>query len=1389
MLLPWLTTKADEAEASGRFGIGQQTLRSLGGPIEVHCPPFHFKLAPDGPQWVDPAPDIAGLYSAAARNTLVRVPLDPTVDVDGLVEFITGLDGRSLLFLRSVRRLSLVDPFSGDPVLEHELLVEAHEAITLRLRDQDVPAEWARLRDTVSARAFHRYLAKVPVARSERRRHKALGGVVTIGAAIPCEAGQLGGAYDRLPLPIPWAFTFSLNAPFDPDAARTTVLQNGWNERRLDDLGQLVAAAVVDCFLRDPTIAWRGIPLHDEVADELGGWLAEHVRSRIVEAAHERLATELRVITSDGPRSLAELLFETEGLDGVLTNSDLKLLNPNFTPMPSDVRDESGRWRAVLRELGLSYELDVTEALDLFDLPQEEFGLRDPGWFVEMARAAIAADLLGHFLRKPSVLLADGRRVEPPATGDPKALVSRISLPSVGALLGIALLIHPAYLDGGADAQIVEAALRGAKILLEEADSAGVAFDILARGQDETDVHPIQLDDSRVVALRDAFETLGDERQRTLGPRVGKNIQLRGYTFTSRRAKQGCWVRPVDAYLPSAIDKETGSFARAAGTTLGLSWLDGSYARVLKRAGGRKELGAQRFLVRIGAAAQPRLVRPTNEVAPYRSDPRDASPVWGVERAEIQLREIQALSPARTHLLDDRWAPDLDAAVADIAQDRSPKRRRSRGLALLSVLSRAWDRHYVEHQSASAVHAWYGWSDAAEVIATWLSRVAEATWLPSASGRLRPPVELLLPTEANRIAYGTDRSIFLAEIDEAILRGPAVQALRIRRGPSASSLIAKLRELSAVELTPDVADQARQIYHLLALAIPPEGRTSPVDDMSVAEFRGSFTPSHGRPGLLLAGNQWLGPKDVFAGPPVFGAYRPFVPHSQLLRPLWRLIGIHEPTAADCIAVLRDLAAARLDSRNVGVMLETTRTLASLLNQTTPQLRGQLGHLALWTNQGWVKTRPVYAIEDPKLASEVASQVPVWAHGFTSLAGLEELVKAFNVTVIRREDFVSSSLTARDRIAGDQVRARFASAVQHLRDELARGDPALHDSISISWSALSGADVFVAEDLLLKYTTTEGISLSIDADAHVVRTPLSLIVRSASLMGSAEGAGAAVASLFAGDHQKVAWAWASMWQRAEAGQASAGVVLSHQGGDDDDGSGTARLLMLKGQSAVRRGRSASDASGSRAGGSPDVGPIIVRVLKDMSELQANEGSIVNEGQRRTGIQFPPSGPITRPEPGPATSQGAGVPGHNQGKPVSTSSLPRRPILPPVTEREQLAFDAVQAALALDPPEIADLRARRGVGADAMDDLRQLYEIKMDSGELSNEITLTRNEAMAAQDPDFFLALVSGLEEGDIPLSVRFVFDPLRRLSLRITGDITLSGLREVEALEYLFDRPI
>lgn len=69
----------------------------------------------------------------------------------------------------------------------------------------------------------------------------------------------------------------------------------------------------------------------------------------------------------------------------------------------------------------------------------------------------------------------------------------------------------------------------------------------------------------------------------------------------------------------------------------------------------------------------------------------------------------------------------------------------------------------------------------------------------------------------------------------------------------------------------------------------------------------------------------------------------------------------------------------------------------------------------------------------------------------------------------------------------------------------------------------------------------------------------------------------------------------------------------------------------------------------------------------------------------------------------------------------------------------------------------------------------------------DVTLTASEIVAARDdPDFFLAIVTGLEEGAGKLRVRFIFDPLRQLDVRVRTDLTLTGVDKAEALEFEFD---
>ena len=121
-----------------------------------------------------------------------------------------------------------------------------------------------------------------------------------------------------------------------------------------------------------------------------------------------------------------------------------------------------------------------------------------------------------------------------------------------------------------------------------------------------------------------------------------------------------------------------------------------------------------------------------------------------------------------------------------------------------------------------------------------------------------------------------------------------------------------------------------------------------------------------------------------------------------------------------------------------------------------------------------------------------------------------------------------------------------------------------------------------------------------------------------------------------------------------------------------------------------------------------------------------------------------------------------------------------------ERETVGFKLARKVLSSDHKEIVDLRAQRGVGADAMDELKRFYEFKVSAGGEPNEVTLTIAEWQRAKDsPDFFLVVVSGVEGEDSRPSVRIIPRPLEQLAQRDSDTIKLSGVHHAKSVTFEF----
>ena len=115
-----------------------------------------------------------------------------------------------------------------------------------------------------------------------------------------------------------------------------------------------------------------------------------------------------------------------------------------------------------------------------------------------------------------------------------------------------------------------------------------------------------------------------------------------------------------------------------------------------------------------------------------------------------------------------------------------------------------------------------------------------------------------------------------------------------------------------------------------------------------------------------------------------------------------------------------------------------------------------------------------------------------------------------------------------------------------------------------------------------------------------------------------------------------------------------------------------------------------------------------------------------------------------------------------------------------------MDLVRKLLSSDRQEIVDIRTQRNVGADAIDNLKQFYELKIIAGVEPDRVTLTNSEVKRAMsDDEFFLIVVSGIEGIDARPKVRVFVDPLNQLQQTYNGSITLSGVRSTESLVYDF----
>lgn len=1199
---PWLTTKADDSRATGRFGAGLMTLRSLSAELDVYSGLYHLRLGGFG---LRTAPT-RELPDAMGDDSWTHFAIDTDaerVDVDHLMAWVHGWDEPGLLFLRNVRSVTLLDE-TGQALVRLALTPDHTRTRILAIDQIPTNVETCTMH-AADGRAWLIYAAELPSPHGERRAHKALGDKTSVAIAIPVGHTEIGQLHAGLPVRTV-SLPFRLAAQFDPLTSRQDLNDNSWNRTALQLAASLWSAAVLDLFQTDPSSAWAAVPIDDSVAPPLQGELQTELLNAFYGDSLRKLAANVRFLIDGQTRGLRELAYEEKDLEHLLEDPDVTALSGRPSAILRTARDDIGRWRDVLVVLETGVEesdarkVTVAEALALVEDPE-----RGTDFVRGMWACALTANAAGQLFDRASVPDVARGRVQPPQSHEPHLLVERCEHP-LGAALRLITVVDPAFLEGD-DGQEIRGWLQRHKALVSYPNVSQLLQRLAAPLAEGT--APRHLTDAEVQATRDALEQVADAERSVLGRGIGKVVTVVGKIWNKSGEAQELPVRPGDAYL---IEREPDSWSVACGRAPGLKWLHPRYTEVLKSPQGRAGLGAQQFFRLLGAETIPRLRAHPRSTERYQGRAKGVHVnVAGAPRERRKrLRELGA-----TYTIHDFDSPDLDAVLEDLTQESNATRRLRRSGALLSSLGRGWDR-LREFAYAQAVGEDYNWKQRGEVPAWWLAMAQETEWVPNEVAVLCRPLDVRLRAFATLAIYGNDKTRFLDKDLDVALRRVVLDALGVVGDAPASELLEALAALRADEASADEVLDAKAgvLYQALATHERSSGRTR--SDVPLERLRTTFAAGGG---LVRSGGRWLTPTQVFAGDPVFGDLRYTAPPVVGTEPLWRALRIRQPDLNDCLAVLRDLARKRKapSTSEQVTLLQIYRLLQQLMTDDDAK---RLERLSVWTSQGWRSVRPVYAAVDPQLSLALGQHVPVWitAGGFEQFA---KLLPALGVTVIDNTD----TAVHIDGIAdmNEELTDILGAAVVNMQADLALNDPEMEAALTGSWEQLAGMRVFIATGLQIR---VEGTHLAkpphLQAPAYLDQQKGALYVTDPHLIASVEAGGRAMASAFSGDGRRLSQAWLAAWTAAEHGHRSTMVKLAQrQAQEKQEQREEQQRDTLTALQSELSGRRATPESAGKApkrtvppatSRGPQTPPAPTRTLVDPAtfELATPDGTLVN-----------------------------------------------------------------------------------------------------------------------------------------------------------------------------------
>ncbi len=1358
LAIPWLSLKvADEAKL-GRFGIGLKTLHSLSDVLDVHQGHFHVRFSSNT---IQPLDGHIGWPRVDSSWTTFAIPFTrAAISTNDVEKWLKYWDDAGLVFLRHLRSVRLDDE-AGNEIARLHLELGPEELLPL--------AGDRTARRRVSAADGREWLIYTRSARTPEgveRAGKALGSRTPVAIAFALFEGDTGHIHVGLPVRRT-SLPFRMLAQFDPQPSRRDIADTDWNLALVPLLSDLWRDAALDAFLQAPAHSWATVPTtaefdaDDRTTGRLRAGFAEHLLQR----ARIEFAEALTFESEGTTYRLSDLAYEADELTSLLSADDVILIAGTRGFLAAEARSEGDRWRDVLDDLwdiGAMTPTMVSVQAASTLLGDEQ---RTPQFVAQLLAIAVNAGMSAALESRACLVLEDGSRVTPssrpglavllPADPDPDPLWE---------LLRVGARLHPTFIDQ-AGWTVIRDWLQQKRWLRASATSADALLVLAGAGTAGT-MLKTPLTDAQVDGLRRALEAIPDTERPGLGLGLGQAVQVDAVTYDRSGERKRVQARPCDAYF---IEREVNTWFVAAGKTHGLTWIDRRYSEKFRRDGGG--IGAQRLFRLLGAEVAPRIKsHPANQfrLSNYSPGVPDSAPGSPLRRREA-LRQAKA-----TFTLRDWTSPDLEAVLSSIAKEKDAAQQVRRAGAVLGTLARAWDR-LGDHATVSAARPYYSWENKGIVEAWWVSSTASIAWLPSENGTATAPGQLRIKSPATVALYGDNPRRYLSPALEIEAYREVLASIGVAGDPTASELILKLEAVRAnTNLTPEAAeDLAAPLYQALAAQV----RGNRLGGQPAGPARDAFGRGEG---LIATRSGWRRPSVVLAGPPIFGRMRDFVPSVSGTDSLWTLLGIHLPSAHDAQRVLGQLARKKsLTPAEKLVMLEALRVLAGAPESEV----GRPRKAAVWVGDRWERKRPVYATHNELIVEALKDRVPIWSPG-GSLAQLDSLIGAFRLTLL---DASHGDVIDADSAAYDpNLTQVFSGAIANLRADLARSDPKAEQSLRVSWDELAALSVRQSPELRVRLLEPNGgLDETVPVNAWLDLAAGAFFVADEAAIWSPSAGAYAIASVFDSDARRVAHDWIAAWtialdgHREEEITTAARLDAEWKKKRDERSEELLRKLAEQGKDRRSTPEDTSQTKRVKAPAASEASPAKpTRMLVDPDNLtlRNEDGEIVGGGTGRASFTFMKS---TSPVSGPRD------PDPSKPKKPSEGGRPTKNYTD--SERESVGLALVRRILGGDEQQIIDIRHQRHVGADAIDDLENFFELKVYAGPIPEMISLTNSEFRRARVTEqFFLVVVGNVERGDKGPEVRIITDPLNHLNVLPQGSVSLGGIRTAKALRYTFE---